>query len=153
MPLIFPSCLPVQQKYIWSRLEPLSGTPWGLYGGPAIALRLGHRVSVDFDFFSHAPLNKKELYQMLPWLETGGILQEQGHTLTISLPVGDDYGHFEKLLFPDKRTNREWTRMNANISKPVLVQQNYLFPEFASIRVHSRLKRLFQSALNKISHF
>jgi hypothetical protein len=57
-------------------------------------------------------------------------------------------GHFEKLLFPDKRTNREWTRMNANVSIPALVQQSYLLFEFASIRVHSRLKRLFQGALN-----
>jgi hypothetical protein len=39
--------------------------------------------------------------------------------------------------------------MNASVSKPALVQQNYLLSEFASIRVHSRLKRLFQSAHKK----
>ncbi|AHF89695.1 hypothetical protein OPIT5_05095 [Opitutaceae bacterium TAV5] len=85
------SILPPAQQMIWPRLEPLSVTPWVLYGGTAIALRLGHRVSVDFDFFSHTPLDKKELYRILPWLETGDVLQEQGHTLTLSLPVGDDY--------------------------------------------------------------
>ncbi|WP_373321508.1 nucleotidyl transferase AbiEii/AbiGii toxin family protein [Rivihabitans pingtungensis] len=29
-----------------------------LYGGTAIALRLGHRESVDFDFFSDRPLDR-----------------------------------------------------------------------------------------------
>ena len=39
------------QRHLWSRL---ASTPssFVLYGDTALALRLGHRASVDFDFFS-----------------------------------------------------------------------------------------------------
>jgi hypothetical protein len=38
-------------------LGPARSLGFVLYGGAAIALRLGHRQSVDFDFFSSRPLN------------------------------------------------------------------------------------------------
>lgn len=43
--------LPAGQRSIWQQL---AATPaeFVLYGGTALALRLGHRQSVDFDFFS-----------------------------------------------------------------------------------------------------
>jgi len=43
--------LPEPQRKLWPEL---AGTPdhFILYGGTAIALRFGHRQSVDFDFFS-----------------------------------------------------------------------------------------------------
>ncbi len=42
--------LRVSQRALWPELE---GTPetFTLYGGTALALRLGHRASADFDFF------------------------------------------------------------------------------------------------------
>jgi len=45
------SILPPPQLRLWSELD---ATPeaFTLYGGTALALRLGHRTSVDFDFFS-----------------------------------------------------------------------------------------------------
>ena len=46
------SILPVAQKQLWEKLSPAGELGFVLYGGTAIALRLGHRVSVDFDFFS-----------------------------------------------------------------------------------------------------
>jgi hypothetical protein len=39
-----------------------------LYGGTAIALRLGHRPSIDFDFFTDRTVNKGELYKAFPFL-------------------------------------------------------------------------------------
>ena len=44
--------LPAAQRTLWPEL---SATPdnFTLYGGTALALRLGHRASVDFDFFSN----------------------------------------------------------------------------------------------------
>lgn len=45
--------LPKEQRALWKELKPLQGMGFVLYGGTAIALRLGHRVSIDFDFFSH----------------------------------------------------------------------------------------------------
>ena len=43
--------LPAPQRALW---DELGSTPphFVLYGGTALALRLGHRVSEDFDFFS-----------------------------------------------------------------------------------------------------
>ena len=46
---------PVQRAFWDSRIQ--AGFPgWVLYGGTALALRLGHRESVDFDFFSSQPI-------------------------------------------------------------------------------------------------
>jgi hypothetical protein len=44
--------LPPAQKEIWPQLAPAPGLSFVLYGGTAVALHLGHRVSIDFDFFS-----------------------------------------------------------------------------------------------------
>lgn len=43
--------LPPSQRRLWGELINVPKT-FTLYGGTAIALQLGHRASVDFDFFS-----------------------------------------------------------------------------------------------------
>lgn len=50
------SILPPPQLQLWPELD---ATPeaFTLYGGTALALRLGHRASVDFDFFSNQPFD------------------------------------------------------------------------------------------------
>lgn len=55
-----------------------------LYGGTALALRLGHRASVDFDFFSSDPLGHRGL-QALPFFRGSQVLQEQPDALTVSV--------------------------------------------------------------------
>ena len=70
--------LPVVQKAIWPELSPCKDLGFVLYGGTAIALRLGHRASVDFDFFSHLPLNEgkeRELLSALPFLSDSERIQ------------------------------------------------------------------------------
>jgi hypothetical protein len=47
-----------------------------LYGGTALALRLAHRVSVDFDFFAHDPLDHRELEDAIPFLRGAETVQE-----------------------------------------------------------------------------
>ncbi|WP_454632828.1 nucleotidyl transferase AbiEii/AbiGii toxin family protein [Bradyrhizobium cenepequi] len=47
--------LPAAQKEIWSSLSPAPSLGFVLYGGTAIALHLGHRESLDFDFFRSEP--------------------------------------------------------------------------------------------------
>ena len=59
-----------------------------LYGGTAIALRHGHRVSVDFEVFSDKPLDRLRLSRALPWMNTALVLQDQPETLTL-LPSAD----------------------------------------------------------------
>lgn len=53
--------LPVPQQELWPALRVASELGFVLYGGTAIALRLGHRISVDFDLFSHRPLDQTDL--------------------------------------------------------------------------------------------
>jgi hypothetical protein len=54
-----------------------------LYGGTAIALRLGYRASVDFDFFSEVELDEQQKQKMLSeiaWLNNASILQNERNT-------------------------------------------------------------------------
>lgn len=80
--------LPLAQQTLWSRLQPVRLAGFVLYGGTAIALRLGHRMSVDFDFFSAAPLDVDRLRAALPILAASGttVLQSRPNTLTVLTP-------------------------------------------------------------------
>ncbi|HEX7182397.1 MAG TPA: nucleotidyl transferase AbiEii/AbiGii toxin family protein [Thermoanaerobaculia bacterium] len=72
--------LPEPQRSLWSELADL---PPGfvLYGGTALALRLGHRVSEDFDFFSPNELLPDELERRIPFLAGSMRLQSSPNTL------------------------------------------------------------------------
>jgi len=48
--------LPAPLRAFWDEDAPALPGGWVLYGGTAIALHLGHRRSLDFDFFSASPL-------------------------------------------------------------------------------------------------
>lgn len=78
--------LSAAQQRLWPELRPVSGLEFVLYGGTAIALRLGHRPSVDFDFFSSSPLNRKKLQNVLPFIAKSRITQEETDTLTMIVP-------------------------------------------------------------------
>jgi hypothetical protein len=73
--------LPGEQRALWdSRLR--AGFPgWVLYGGTALALRLGHRTSVDFDFFSATPLVPLDFRE--EHALDGDILQAEANTLSV----------------------------------------------------------------------
>lgn len=62
--------------------------PFTLYGGTAIALRLGHRQSVDFGFFSLAPFRPADLLDSLPYLRGATVLKSAADTLTCSVDRG-----------------------------------------------------------------
>ncbi len=81
---------PVQQR-LWPGLRPAAGLGFVLYGGTAIALRLGHRSSVDFDFFSSQPLARGALHSALPFMARSRVLQDQPDTLTV-LVSGENNG-------------------------------------------------------------
>ena len=76
--------LPPQQHKLWPELD---ATPnhFTLYGGTAIALRLGHRISVDFDFFSTEPFIPMQLLASLPYLAHAKLRQTAANTLTVSV--------------------------------------------------------------------
>ena len=74
--------LPDPQLRLWRELHPITDLGFALYGGTAIALRLGHRTSVDFDFFTERTLDRAALEERLPFLRTAQVLQETCDTLT-----------------------------------------------------------------------
>jgi hypothetical protein len=54
-----------------------------LAGGTALALQLGHRTSVDFDFFREESFNPQWLLEQLPAPPRVAVLQEARDTLTV----------------------------------------------------------------------
>ncbi len=75
--------LPDSQQQLWPELKPASKLDFVLYGGTAIALRLGHRISIDFDFFTEKNIEKKKLLECFPFIAEGVTLQEELNTLSI----------------------------------------------------------------------
>jgi hypothetical protein len=75
--------LPEPQLRLWPKLRPIADLGFALYGGTAIALRLGHRVSLDFDFFTEHALDRASLEERLPFLGRAQVLQESLDTLTV----------------------------------------------------------------------
>jgi hypothetical protein len=74
--------LPPPQMDVWPNLRPTAKLGFVLYGGTAIALQLGHRTSLDFDFFSDRPLNRQQLLSVFPFLRHSTLLQDQPQTLS-----------------------------------------------------------------------
>jgi nucleotidyltransferase AbiEii toxin of type IV toxin-antitoxin system len=75
--------LPAAQQEIWSSLAPAPGLDFVLYGGTAIALHLGHRESLDFDFFRFEPLDKDQLRAAFGFVKRAAILQDTSDTLVV----------------------------------------------------------------------
>jgi hypothetical protein len=74
--------LPPAQRALWAELTAVPKR-YVLYGGTALALRLGHRASVDFDFFAHDPLDHRELEASLSIVEHGETAQEAPNERTV----------------------------------------------------------------------
>ena len=83
-PAIIPrlDILPPAQRRLW---DELAAIPSGfvLYGGTALALRLGHRQSVDFDFFGKSTFEPRELVARVPLLAGATITQQAPNTLSV----------------------------------------------------------------------
>ena len=77
------SILPEAQLRLWPKLEQVPQT-FVLYGGTAIALRLAHRESVDFDFFTSDDFTSDDIVREMPFLSSARRLQESRNTLTLS---------------------------------------------------------------------
>jgi hypothetical protein len=79
--------LPPAQGRLWPEL---AGTPdqFTLYGGTAIALRLGHRQSVDFDWFTSVPFVPNALMRRVPYLRGATVQQSARDTLTVTVERG-----------------------------------------------------------------
>ena len=77
--------LPSAQQQLWSQLQPAAELGFVLYGGTAVALQLGHRQSIDFDFFSERALEKEKLRNAFPFLKRSTLLQDRENSLTVEV--------------------------------------------------------------------
>jgi len=59
-----------------------------LYGGTAVALRLGGRQSVDFDFFTNRPVSADVLGRSLAFLDGAELIQSEPNTATFTVDRG-----------------------------------------------------------------
>ncbi len=76
--------LPSSQRLLWNELE---ATPrsFVLYGGTALALRLGHRASEDFDFFTTDTFASENLLSRVPYLKGAVVVQAAENTLVCTV--------------------------------------------------------------------
>jgi hypothetical protein len=79
--------LPPAQRLLWKSLSASIDTGFVLYGGTAAALRLGHRISLDFDFFSERPLDRPRLNEGFPFLNRSILIQDAKDSLTVLAPT------------------------------------------------------------------
>lgn len=94
--------LPEAQRGLWHKLSPCGALGFVLYGGTAIALHLGHRASIDFDFFSHLPLSdsmEKKLLESMPFLKMAELLQNERDTRTYRTTEGVKLSFFGGIGF------------------------------------------------------
>ena len=81
------SVLPAAQRRLWREFSALPPS-FVLYGGTAVALHLGHRHSVYFDFFANRALDQQSLEAGLPFLTGARIIQREPNTLSVIVDRG-----------------------------------------------------------------
>lgn len=79
--------LPAAQAALWRELGEEIPATFTLYGGTALALQLGHRQSIDFDFFGPA-FDPDELLRSIRFLIDAEIVQRAANTLTVRVDRG-----------------------------------------------------------------
>ena len=77
--------LPAEQVELWPRLFDVP-EDFVLYGGTGLALRIGHRESVDFDFFSAEPFAPTDLLEKLAWLGRVTVNHASANNLVVTTP-------------------------------------------------------------------
>ena len=65
-----------KQKELLQKFEFLKDSNYYLAGGTALALQLGHRTSVDFDFYSPEPFDQNKLLEQFEQLFPKVLVQE-----------------------------------------------------------------------------
>lgn len=79
--------LPKEQQKIWAAFSQADMSGFMLYGGTALALHYGHRISVDFDFFGSSAVTAESIARRIPWLTENldDVLQEEKNTYTVQV--------------------------------------------------------------------
>lgn len=80
--------LPASQRALWDRLGEVP-REFVLYGGTAVALRFGHRASVDFDFFGPRAFDPGELSASMRLLDGAETVRQAPSTLVCRVGGAD----------------------------------------------------------------
>lgn len=91
--------LPAAQRRIWPQLNPGRHLDFVLYGGTAIALRLGHRPSADFDFFSEKPLHRAAVQAAFSFMPDATVIQDERNALSVLALCGNGEREYVKISF------------------------------------------------------
>ena len=112
LPILEPQVgiLPKAQAALWPLL---GGVPerFVLYGGTGLALRLGHRTSADFDFFTPASFVPSDLLQELAWVGRVTINDAAPNNLVITTASDVNLAFFGAMRL-------------ASVAEPSLVEEN-----------------------------
>ena len=86
------------QRRLWPELGPSVALGFVLYGGTAVCLHLGHRRSVDFDFFTDRPLDATAIRRGFGFAGSAKTPQQAKDTLVV-LASGVKLSFFGGLRF------------------------------------------------------
>lgn len=92
--------LPKAQKEIYTHLKAVKDLNFTLFGGTALALQLGHRESVDFDFFTDKDISKIHTTLLnLNGIKVGEITQQMDNTLSFKTVNDVKFSFFGNIEF------------------------------------------------------
>lgn len=124
--------MPNPQKILWPELKQIPKY-FVLYGGTAIGLRLNHRQSVDFDFFTSRKIDPDKIFHDIQLLNTSEIIQQERNTLTV---IVDRDGPIKISFFGDITVGR--------IKDPELTNDDILLVASITDLLAHKLKVLLQ---------
>lgn len=124
--------LPRPQRLIWPELQAVS-RGFVLYGGTAVALHLGHRTSVDFDFFSSNDIDVDECLSGLSHLGDRDVLQAARNTVTVLV---DREGPIKLSFFGGINTGR--------VDTPLLTEDSVMLVASRRDLLAHKLKTVYQ---------
>ena len=131
--------LPPSQQRLWPRLQPVRRAGFTLYGGTAVALQLGHRTSVDFDFFSDRALDRTAL--LATFTDAGQVTLARDEPQTLLLLIQDPDSSLQpvKLSFFGQISF-------GRVGNPRLTEDNVLNVASLDDLMATKLKTLFDRA-------
>jgi hypothetical protein len=131
--------LPPAQQRLWPELAPALALGFVLYGGTALALRLGHRTSIDFDFFTEKQIDRDAIHAAFPFMSTSTVLQDARNTLTVVVPYGDsEHSHVKVSFFGALEFGR--------VGEPAVTQDRVLQVASLEDLMATKLKVVLQRA-------
>lgn len=92
--------LPKAQKDIYPHLKAIKDLDFTLFGGTAIALQLGHRESIDFDFFSDKDISQLHTTLLnLKNINASEITQQMPNSLSFKTTNNIKFSFFGNIEF------------------------------------------------------